>query len=118
MAALAILGACQVLYYATTNTLIQVLVPPRLRGRVISIYILASWGTIPFGNLAAGAVAEQFGATVALAGGGLLTLLVVITVVLAYPPIRRLRSEGARVREAAGETSASPEAAGDEPARA
>ena len=52
--ALAILGGSQVAYYATTNTLIQVLVAPRLRGRVLSLYILTSIGVIPFGNLVAG----------------------------------------------------------------
>ena len=57
--ALAVLGGCQVLYYATTNTLLQVLVPARLRGRVMSLYILTSWGLIPIGNLLAGFVAER-----------------------------------------------------------
>jgi MFS family permease len=95
VAALAVLGACQVLYYATTNTLIQVLVPPRLRGRVISLYILTSWGVIPIGNLGAGAVAEHLGPTVALAGGGAITLAVLVAVVVAFPPIRGLRADRA-----------------------
>ena len=56
-----ILGGCQVAYYATTNTLIQLLVPMRLRGRVMSLYILASTGGAPFGNLLAGFMAEHFG---------------------------------------------------------
>ena len=89
--ALAVLGAAQVAYYATTNTLLQVLVPARLRGRVMSLYILTSLGVIPFGNLLAGLVAERLSATVALAGGGLLTLVAVGTVVVAYP---RLRGSG------------------------
>jgi MFS family permease len=95
VAALAVLGTCQVLYYATTNTLIQVLVPPRLRGRVISLYILTSWGVIPIGNLGAGAVAEHLGPTVALAGGGAITLAVLVAVVVAFPPIRGLRADRA-----------------------
>jgi MFS family permease len=95
VAALAVLGTCQVLYYATTNTLIQVLVPPRLRGRVISLYILTSWGVIPIGNLGAGAVAEHLGPTVALAGGGAITLAVLVAVVVAFPPIRGLRGDRA-----------------------
>ena len=33
LAALAVLGACQVLYYATTNTLLQVLVPQEMVAR-------------------------------------------------------------------------------------
>jgi MFS family permease len=93
LVALAILGAAQVAYYATTNTLIQILVPARLRGRVMSLYILTSLGVIPFGNLLAGLVAQSAGPTVALAGGGLLTLVAVAAVALGYPDLRRLRAE-------------------------
>ncbi len=92
LAALAVLGAAQVAYYTTTNTLIQVLVPGRLRGRVMSLYILTSLGVIPFGNLLAGLVAERFGPTLALAGGGLLTLLSVGFVAAAYPQLQRVRA--------------------------
>lgn len=91
LALLAVLGAAQVAYYATTNTLLQILVPGRLRGRVLSLYILTSFGAIPIGNLAAGALAEGFGAPLALAGGGVLTLLVLALIVAAYPPLRHLR---------------------------
>ncbi len=84
---LAVLGGAQVAYYATTNTLIQVLVPARLRGRVLSLYVLTSLGVIPFGNLLAGIVAQAFGPTVALAGGGVLTLVALAWVVVAYPQL-------------------------------
>jgi MFS family permease len=92
LAALAVLGAAQVAYYTTTNTLIQVLVPARLRGRVMSLYILTSLGVIPFGNLLAGLVAERFGPTLALAGGGLLTLASVGFVVVRYPQVQGVRA--------------------------
>jgi MFS family permease len=93
MLALAVLGAAQVAYYATTNTLLQVIVPPRLRGRVMSLYILTSWGAIPIGNLLAGLLAERFGAPAALAWGGAITLAVAIVVGLVYRPLRRARPE-------------------------
>ena len=99
MAALAVLGASQVAYYATTNTLLQVLVPARLRGRVMSLYMLTSLGVIPFGNLLAGIVAERFGPTVALAGGGVMTIVVVAIVIAAVPEVARARAE-AGVRRA------------------
>jgi MFS family permease len=89
--ALAALGGSQVAYYATTNTLIQVLVSPRLRGRVLSLYILTSLGVIPFGNLVAGAVAERFGAPLALAGGGTATLVILAIVAVSFPALRTLR---------------------------
>ena len=91
LVALAVLGAAQVAYYATTNTLLQVIVPPRLRGRVMSLYILTSWGAIPLGNLLAGFVAERYGAPAALAAGGLITLGVAVVVGLTYHPLRRAR---------------------------
>jgi MFS family permease len=98
--ALGVLGACQVAYYATTNTLLQMLVPGRLRGRVLSLYILTSWGAIPIGNLLAGAVAERYGAPVALAGGGLITLAVAIATLVFYRPLRAVHADPARVRAA------------------
>jgi MFS family permease len=100
LVALAVLGAAQVAYYATTNTLIQILVPARLRGRVMSLYILTSLGIIPFGNLLAGLVAQTLGPTVALAGGGILTLVAVFAVAAAFPEVRRLRAEAFVARPA------------------
>ena len=95
---LAVLGASQVAYYATTNTLLQVIVPARLRGRVLSLYILTSWGAIPIGSLLAGTVAERFGAPSALAGGGLVTLFVAAVVALAYRPLRIVHADPSRAR--------------------
>ncbi len=94
MAALAVLGACQVGYYATTNTLVQVLVPPRLRGRVMSLYILTSTGLIPLGNLAAGAVAERTSPALAVGGGAVLTTLGALAVAALVPELRRLGTGG------------------------
>jgi hypothetical protein len=38
--ALIAIGGCQVFYMATTNTMLQLIVPDHLRGRVMSIYAL------------------------------------------------------------------------------
>lgn len=95
LVALAVLGGSQVAYYATTNTLLQVLVPARLRGRIMSLYMLTSLGVIPFGNLLAGLVAERFGPTVALAGGGVITLAVAVVVAVTYPDLGRARADAA-----------------------
>ncbi len=91
--ALAILGASQVAYYSTTNTLLQVRVPARLRGRVHSLYVLTSIGLLPVGNLVAGAVAERTGVPLVLAVGGLITLAIAILAVILRPELRRLRPE-------------------------
>jgi MFS family permease len=92
MVALALLGTFQVSFYSTTNTLIQVLVPSRLRGRVLSLYLLTSIGLIPIGNLVSGAIAEQVGVEAVLAVGGLITVAIVALVALAEPEVSRLRA--------------------------
>ena len=101
MLALALLGTFQVSFYSTTNTLIQVLVPSRLRGRVLSLYLLTSIGLIPIGNLVAGAIAERLGVEVVLAAGGLITVAVVALVAFAEPEVARLRA--AHLSASAGE---------------
>jgi len=91
-----------VAYYSTTNTLIQVLVPARLRGRVLSLYTLTSIGLIPIGNLAAGFVGESRGVEVALSGGGLIALLAVGIVARFEPRIVGLRADQLARRSDAG----------------
>jgi MFS family permease len=102
LVALAIIGAFQVAYYSTTNTLIQVLVPARLRGRVLSLYTLTSIGLIPIGNLAAGFVGESRGVELALSGGGLIALLAVGLVARLAPRILGLRADQLARRSEAG----------------
>ena len=101
MLALAILGASQVAYYSTTNTLIQLRVPARLRGRVHSLYVLTSIGLLPIGNLASGAIAERTGVPVVLAVGALVTLGATIIAAVARPSLRKVAS-GATAHSAVG----------------
>lgn len=99
MGALALQGAFQVAYYSTTNTLIQVLVPARLRGRVLSLYVLTSIGLIPIANLVGGAIGEAIGVESVLAAGGILTVVVAIAVALLQPDVLRLRAAHLSSRE-------------------
>jgi MFS family permease len=57
-----------------TNTLLQVMVPDRLRGRVMSLYSMMFIGMGPIGALAGGAVATRIGAPWTVAIGGLTCL--------------------------------------------
>ena len=93
LAGLALIGIFQVAYYATTNTLLQLLVPARLRGRVMSLYILTSTGFIPVGNVLAGFLAERIGAPATLAGMVLITLGVCVVVLVRVPQLLALRPE-------------------------
>jgi MFS family permease len=99
--ALAVLGASQVAYYTSTNTLIQLLSPGRLRGRIISIYVLTSIGISPIGSLLAGGVAQLIGAPLTLAAGGVLTVVALLLVAWWYPGLWRLHIEGVETESGA-----------------
>jgi MFS family permease len=55
---------------ASSNTLIQSMVPDRLRGRIMSIYSMTFMGLTPLGALFAGAIAGHVGAPWTVAIGG------------------------------------------------
>jgi MFS family permease len=63
-------GYGMIRYTATTNTLLQVLVDDRYRGRVMGFHTVMFLGTVPAGSLLLGALAQRFGApTAALVAG-------------------------------------------------
>ena len=105
MLALAIMGGFQVAYYSTTNTLIQVLSPARLRGRILSLYVLTSIGLIPIANLVGGAIAERAGVPAVLAVGGAFTLVIALLTAILEPRIAALRA-ATLARSDAGEAQA------------
>jgi MFS family permease len=55
-------GFCMMLQMASSNTLIQAMVPDHLRGRVMSVYSMMFMGMAPFGAFFAGALADRLGA--------------------------------------------------------
>lgn len=70
----AVLLACgffMMMQMAASNTLLQVLAPDALRGRVMAAYSMMFMGLAPFGALGAGAAAQRLGAPWAVAIGGL-----------------------------------------------
>ncbi len=71
-----LIGFGSILMAATGNTTIQLAVPDHLRGRVMSVYTTVFSASVPIGGLAMGAIASAFGVPVAIAVGGVLTLLV------------------------------------------
>jgi MFS family permease len=91
LAALALLmvaGAAMITTTALTNTLLQLLAPDWLRGRVISVYTFAFIGMAPFGALMGGSVAEGLGVFVALGLGGALTTAAALLGVVRSPVVR------------------------------
>jgi MFS family permease len=57
-----------------SQTLIQVMVDDHFRGRVMSFYTMAFMGTVPFGGLLFGFLADHISAPVTVLGGGLICL--------------------------------------------
>ena len=60
---------------ASTNTLLQLMVPDRLRGRVMAMHVMMFMGMLPFGSLLAGAVAAKVGAPLTVLMGAVLCLV-------------------------------------------
>jgi len=67
-------GYFMMLQMACSNTLIQVMVPDALRGRVMAVYSMMFMGMAPIGALLGGALAEHLGAPLTVAIGGLASI--------------------------------------------
>jgi MFS family permease len=61
-----------------TVSLRQSLVPDELLGRVNSAYRLVGWGTMPFGALAGGLIADAFGLRAPFLVAGIVALLLAL----------------------------------------
>src|SRR5262249_14094491 len=62
--------------FSTITSLVQLIAPDAMRGRVMSIYMLAFRGGMPLGSLVSGYLAGVFGAPPVLVAGGTLLMLV------------------------------------------
>jgi len=87
--ALYFVGMGMMLTAASTNTVLQTIVPDELRGRVASLYVMSFIGVSPLGALASGWVAERIGPPATLAACGAAALLAAIAYASAFPAIRR-----------------------------
>jgi len=86
------IGVSVVTYQTQNQTLLQLLAPRHIRGRVMSIFLL-NRGFVPLGTLLAGALAEHLGGPVALQIMSLAALGVVLTVILLTPRFLKLQVE-------------------------
>jgi MFS family permease len=84
-------GATAMMVFSLSSSLVQLVVPDRLRGRVMSIYMLSLRGGGPIGAFASGWIATYISAPVMLAvNGGLLTLLALYYLVVKRDGVREL----------------------------
>ncbi|HYP27056.1 MAG TPA: MFS transporter [Blastocatellia bacterium] len=83
------IGFTMMLQTSASNTLLQNMVPDRMRGRVMSFFSMSLMGMAPFGSLLAGAAATRFDAPKTVAAGGVLCLLAALVFRLRLPSLRR-----------------------------
>jgi MFS family permease len=90
LAALSMVGVALVTQNSMANTLVQSVVPDKLRGRVMAVYMLMFFGTAPFASLQAGAIAQAFGSAAGVAVGAGITLIFALSVFIWVPALRRV----------------------------
>jgi MFS family permease len=109
-------GFFMMMQMAASNTLLQVLTPDALRGRVMAAYSMMFMGVAPFGALGAGTAAHRLGAPLAVAIGGVAAIVGGLLFAVRLPRLRvSARALLAARKDAGGEP---PEAATPPLARA
>jgi MFS family permease len=72
LACLLVAGFGMLLFFSTSNTVLQTIVPDEMRGRVMGVWSLVFGAMIPLGSLEVGAVAHWIGTSFALAVGAII----------------------------------------------
>lgn len=81
---------------ATSNTILQSVVSEKMRGRVMSLYTISFFGSVPFGNLLAGSIAAHLGAPATIFIAGTLCIVAAAVFRINYPRIEsKLAEKGA-----------------------
>lgn len=81
-------NVCASVFSTQNNTGIQLLIPDHVRGRIMS-FMMMSFGLTPLGTLPVSALAQGFGAPVAVCTGAVWLLLVGAAFYLWSPALRR-----------------------------
>jgi len=88
---LVVVGLFQMFFLASTNTLLQLIVPDHLRGRVMSLYMLDR-GFMPAGALFAGITAHFVGAPSTVATMGAIVIVLALIVAWRVPALRQIET--------------------------
>jgi len=92
MAALATMGAADVVSVVIRFSLVQLRTPAQMRGRVSAVNGLFTGTSNQLGDFRAGVMGALFGAVPAVAIGGVGTILVTAIWMFLFPELRRIRS--------------------------
>jgi MFS family permease len=74
----AFVGFGSITQFTVSNIVVQSESAPRMRGRVISILLMAIFGMMPLGSLLTGAVSQHIGAPATVLGQGIIGLIVAL----------------------------------------
>ena len=85
-------GAFDNISVVVRHTLVQILTPDHMRGRVSAVNSVFIGTSNELGGFESGLVAKFFGPVVSVVSGGIGTILVVIATALKWPQIRELGS--------------------------
>ncbi len=83
-------GIAQIVVFSLANSIVQLIVPNQMRGRVMSIYMVAFRGGMPLGSLTAGTLANLYSAPAVLAVDGILLTVVGGIVLGTYKKLRNI----------------------------
>jgi MFS family permease len=102
---LAVTGALDNISVVVRGTLVQVLTPDAMRGRVSAVNAVFIGSSNELGAFESGLTADWFGLVVSVVGGGIGTIIVVATVMCLWPEVLRLGPlhQGGRRDSATGE---------------
>jgi MFS family permease len=94
LAALFATGALDQISVVVRHTLVQLMTPDAMRGRVAAVNSMFIGASNELGGFESGMVAGLFTPTISVVSGGIGTLMVVAAVSLTWPQIRRYRQLG------------------------
>ena len=81
-------GAALIIVFSLMNSLVQLIAPNHMRGRVMSIYMVAFRGGMPLGSLASGYLANRLSAPTALVINGILLVVVAAVFLVRFEKLR------------------------------
>jgi hypothetical protein len=91
MAALVLTGAFDNISVVVRHTLVQLLTPDPMRGRVSAVNNIFIGSSNELGAFESGITAALFSPVISVVGGGVAVLLVVLGVGWTWPQVRRIR---------------------------
>jgi MFS family permease len=74
--------------FTTANAMLQIMSPPNMRARLLSTFVMLSFGTQPIASLVLGLLAEGFGTTTAIVTNGGLMILGAAIMLVVRPELR------------------------------